>query len=476
MNTQLQKWIDQFKQSTTVKALDKYFQEKSMMEICGVDRDENTHSNFLAWLFQNEITGKAGCGLLLDLLGQQRPNIKNVRVTREDFVIDYYKKDNGTIVHTNKCDSNGQEITGRADIVIDITTEENNPLKIIIENKIDSEEICKWEVFKNTKDKKGNIIKQLDKDNSLWQTQFYFDYYKEKATYVFLTLSGKEDAHCKKFKHITYQELLDGVIVPLLGHLEVTSPLSPVYIETIQKINEYVKVLGIRYSQDEIMAADPYLKQLIERLQNENHTIVNELYNLYECYYLGKTNNNNTVAKKDMLEFWNTSAFGKVTIGDILRLVFKIKLTLYLTSQPNNQIKNGRDHTTYKDKGNNEKIKGKNALFVYFTSKYIEKYKTNENKLPSIDHLQQVFPASLHGKTSSAQNSQNNDNNIITNYKKNKDYKDLNNFTTSVPENKFFVHQSGWDGTGMMSRLIRYVKTIPELKCLEILEIPAFLK
>ena len=50
---ELYELTNRFKQSETVKALDRYFSEKSMMEILGVDRDENSHSKFLGWLFGN---------------------------------------------------------------------------------------------------------------------------------------------------------------------------------------------------------------------------------------------------------------------------------------------------------------------------------------------------------------------------------------------------------------------------------------
>lgn len=54
-NDALRQMIEDFNKSKTVKALDRYFREKSTMEILGVDRDENAHSNFLAWLFENRV-------------------------------------------------------------------------------------------------------------------------------------------------------------------------------------------------------------------------------------------------------------------------------------------------------------------------------------------------------------------------------------------------------------------------------------
>ena len=39
-------------EKTAWENLEEYFSKKSMMEILGVDRDENAHSQFLAWLFE----------------------------------------------------------------------------------------------------------------------------------------------------------------------------------------------------------------------------------------------------------------------------------------------------------------------------------------------------------------------------------------------------------------------------------------
>ena len=71
MAEDINKLIENFKQSKTVKALDNYLSEMSMMEIFGVDRDENAHSNFLAWLFGNEVTGKEACRLLLKSINKE---------------------------------------------------------------------------------------------------------------------------------------------------------------------------------------------------------------------------------------------------------------------------------------------------------------------------------------------------------------------------------------------------------------------
>jgi nucleosome binding factor SPN SPT16 subunit len=114
---------------TSWQKLDKYFSKKSMMEIMGVDRDENAHSNFLAWLFENEETGKHACKLLIELLQQDKlsiDKISKVKVTREAFVQSTYEKnESGEIVKTHN-NSPGTEVKGRTDIVIDLLDSDKN--------------------------------------------------------------------------------------------------------------------------------------------------------------------------------------------------------------------------------------------------------------------------------------------------------------------------------------------------------------
>ena len=164
---------------TSWQKLDKYFSKKSMMEIMGVDRDENAHSNFLAWLFENEETGKHACKLLIELLQQEAKNadkkgkekvikrlenlanisiekISKVKVVREDYIC---------LVDGNT------KMEGRCDVVI-IASIGDLKYRIIIENKVKSEEknSC-WK--EKTEDRWCNCTTKP----IIGQTQFYYNYY-----------------------------------------------------------------------------------------------------------------------------------------------------------------------------------------------------------------------------------------------------------------------------------------------------------
>lgn len=423
MAEDINKLIENFKQSKTVKALDNYLSEMSMMEILGVDRDENAHSNFLAWLFGNEVTGKEACRLLLKSINKEVSSpILVKKVIREYF-----------IQHDNQ--------KGRIDIMIEYNEGETGK-RIIIENKVLSTEHNK-------------------------QTELYYKVFEKEAattSFVFLTMSGAE-TECDKFKIISYQDLLDKVLIPL------TTKISDIY--TLLRIADYIKALGIRYSQDEVMAVDPYFKGLINQLWEENK----ELFKRF-----AEVNNQN---RDGLTRFWNETYLGNVAMRDIIRPTFE---ALRFTQQAETENvyraitkkgKDGKDRTKYsckskKNENNNKssdnKTLSKNALFKWIVSKYISSYDKDKKHILTVEHLQQVFPASLHGKTCSASNRSQTDNNIILDHEKT-DYDKIHE------EPDIYICQTGWDGPAMMSRLIKYVKeNIPELKDIEILEIPEFLQ
>lgn len=462
-NSEMMKELaEKFKNSETVKALDRYFREKSMMEVLGVDRDENAHSNFLAWLFENEVTGKEACRLLIEILNRKAEQkeiipqtfsnlcVTKVQVIREDYVCSQYTKKGDSI---SECESNqnGERVEGRADLLININ---NGEAYIVIENKVLSKEKCKWY---STKDKPGKANKK-DIENaggsSLWQTQFYRKFYsknnyKDKVAFVFLTLPNQEEtqpnqeAKCKDFIHVTYQDIMDSILVPILGGLACSNHPT----EEIQ-IKDYIKALGIRYSQDEVMAVDPCFRGLLTLLNNE----FSDLYN-------PETWKKDDETLKRLIEFWNSSTCEGMEVRDILRPAIKALSALNMTKTTEDT-----KGTTYQYKVKESKIVigGKNALFKWFVEQYISKHHD-----ANIEALQLSFPAFLHRKNNSIRDTKLTNNHIVINFPKNR--------YSEIDKKRIYICQTGWDGPAMMSRLIKYVKeNIPELKDIEILEIPKF--
>lgn len=479
----LEDLIKKFKESETVKALDRYFSEKSMMEILGVDRDENTHSNFLAWLFENEVTGKEACQLLIELLNKKyvaltdetkkgfkaieclnNMNINKIKVIREEYVSDRYQKNGDKIKLSG--DDDGEIITGRSDILIVINEGEENAAYIMIENKIDSEEICEWDSNKNTPKEKTKKEDETEEEqveekkkytpgiNSLWQTQFYYNYYsnqkdlKDKIVFAFLTRPDREDPKCwEHFVHINYQNIMDRILVPLLGH---TSDIT-----ALHKIRDYIKTLGISYTQENVMGIESDLEYLVNTLLDENKQLFDIL----------KKQNKEKKEKELLISFWNSNVYN-TPVRDILRSVLEVLRLLDKEKYEEYPTRNKRgDATRYMLKNKDENPKDKNGLYQWIVEWYIKQ----NVESPTIEHLQHIFPSSLHSKASSTRSSRITDNNIVVGFQKNK-YSPIQN------ANGIWICKTGWDGPAMMSRLIRYVKTLKEFENTEILEIPLFLQ
>lgn len=463
--------ITQFKESETVRSLHRYFSEKSTMEILGVDRDENAHSNFLAWLFENRVTGKVACKLLISMLNGQTLEVNNVQVIREDFVSGKYVKDGSGIHKCTKHEADEKIVKGRSDLLIKVN---NGQTFVVIENKVHSKEECKWDFSKDVPGDKPQKEDSNEKITSLWQTRFYHDYYSNiyggKVLFAFLSLPKQAGPKSDDFTHITYQDILDNILVPILGsHFISGHPLEE------HKIREYIKALGIRYSQDDVMAVD-------NRLRNFLTPIKDKIIQLYDPKKWESS-------PKELIEFWNKKSSGGIVMRDILRLILK---TVYSMGWINICEDTKKTKYQYKLEEGCGTISGKNALFKWIVRMYIVKKYSNMNSIPTVEQLQQVFPASLHGKTNSAKNSRPTDNNIIVNEEK-PDYKNVfpigqrdgdtgfwEKFiesNTIKSNTSIYICQTGWDGPELMSRLIKYVKeNIPELEDIEILEIPQFLQ
>lgn len=462
-NLNIDELIQKFNESETVKALDRYFRQKSTMEILGVDRDENAHSNFLAWLFENEITGKEACIRLLKRIASDFVNyddIDRIKVIREDFCHYEYKRNvNGVI----KCDdlqdkehednTEYKNIEGRTDIVVEILFNHSNAVHIIIENKVGSVENCKWEfIGKKIEDK---IEHDLDK--SLWQTSFYYDYYtalygKEKTHFVFLSIPGEEKAKCKQFKNITYQDIMDYILVPLFDTIS--------DVETRLRLWDYILALSINYNQNRIMAVSPKLKLLATSLCCS----FKPLFDMFLSWQIESE-------RQKLISFWNHTEQG-IPIRDILRPFFKV---MAIVEPEEWKLKEQTPDTTkYEiyDNTVNFACGGKNALFKWLVEKFIKKFDSVNKESLTLEHLQMIFPPSLHGKTASARNSKPANNHIIS-----KGVVDKSHWCRSELNPDFSIIQTGWDGPEMMSRLIRYVKeNIEELKDLNIQEVPVFLQ
>lgn len=148
---------------------------------------------------------------------------------------------------------------GRADIVIIcdvyIPNSQIRKISVIIENKVYSKEHSD-------------------------QTQTYFDYHQkrreriddntflEHCLYIFLTpCTTKEDAKCKSFVHLTYQDLLDYIFDRLLGRQDLnkrTRFILTEYVNSLSIPSEYIDDTNTTKKGRTIMAIGQKERSLLQ--------------------------------------------------------------------------------------------------------------------------------------------------------------------------------------------------------------------
>ncbi len=233
---------------------------QSIMEILGVNREENKHSDFLAWLFDSSKDHQLGAlpaDKLIKLLASITPD--------RDYLLPFLINANEIIASKTKrevsLEHNG--IRGRLDILIEMETKEmvsndKKNIRVVFENKVAASET----------ENEGN-----------GQTLLYHDYYTSgvgddgtKTIYVYNRCDTNKEPQCKAFICITYQDIVDFIIEPLLQlpHLnERTKFILEDYILALEKPAE------IKKNPDKIiMAMGNESKKLLKAFWENNIELI----------------------------------------------------------------------------------------------------------------------------------------------------------------------------------------------------------
>ena len=242
---ELIKKIITFNNDSKLLSLREKYSEASFFEIISKERSETTFSAFLRWLFQGDFTKLSFSSpvvMLLDILASKanvqslsedlkaalitrKFHVKSVQVEAEKNVKELaseviesgeLKKEDMLLIASNCQD--------RIDIFIECACDydgKESKIQILIENKVDSTEGGK-------KNERINLPEDYKKSN---QTQRYYIGTHSKSEcnnlyqfYVYLTPEKTiiEDLN-DKFIHITYQDILDKIIIPILNSSSVST-------------------------------------------------------------------------------------------------------------------------------------------------------------------------------------------------------------------------------------------------------------
>ena len=438
-----------------------YFNYKSTMEILGVDRDENAHSKFLAWLFEKPDTRNVAVMNLLLLL-KYKKECDQKKEHYPEHLIKLLNKDSFQIYDVKVILEDIVEVNGaygRADIVIEVLYNKDKHLYIIIENKIDSFE------------------HRMGKGKE-WQTAAYYTFYKNKyhednCLFAYLTRpqinlnipeelkkqfkDGHKDGRpqCDNFIWINYQDVLDKVLNAIITDTGIIRK------ETKNRVEDYIRCLGINKYQDNLMAVSNSLEELAESAWKEIQNNKGESLKDYQAliqpmfevlYYIRKKNKkkNNSKGTDDRIE------------------------TIY-------KIISGKDYTTYTIKKGKEiafyNLK-KNALVKRTVELYIEEKGDGKLKEDFSPMLRMVNKGTSASKDSLSNQVVIRLDDYISQkniYRKSKNLELLtkesapsiikNDDDWEELKNGWYVIQTGWDGRPMMNNFIMHAEhLIPDCR------------
>ncbi|QDK99006.1 hypothetical protein FM020_14370 [Acinetobacter tandoii] len=247
--------IIKFKNDPSFLELENFYYSKSFSEILGVSRREISHSNFLAWLLnhtENHGLGDFPIKKLLDIiLISDRNNLR----TKHSILYNTFITENYNIEKTIVKSEYSIENAGRLDIYLDLRiliNDEQQNLKIIIENKVESKE---------NNDQTNNYFRYFNSNKKKNEIIIYV-YLTPISTLELIELNEPE-CNCKEFIQINYQSLVDYLIEPALK--------QNISNQTKNILMEYLKSLSQPAIDSE---TDMHKQELIMALGNEERKLL----------------------------------------------------------------------------------------------------------------------------------------------------------------------------------------------------------
>lgn len=240
----------QFHQSPTTEKLRELLRQRSLLDIWGVGRKENGHSNFLAWLLNPEESHGLGSFALQKLLLL----LASFRLSPEQQLpesLQYAILAGQNIIRFAKVEREAPIPNGRLDILISIElTQELEGIKrlqIVIENKIDANET----------------------DEQTVRYYRHFNTHPVEVHPIYVYLSPMQAPPCKDvhFIHIYYQHVLDSLLTPALKLYNISE-----YTRFL--LEEYIRHLSFLNSESPFIAMNEHQRKLLIKFWEENSALM----------------------------------------------------------------------------------------------------------------------------------------------------------------------------------------------------------
>jgi len=315
--------IESFSQDANCSRLKEKYRKSSLFEIAKVARSERVHSFFLAWLFRENFENIPLNGLLNIIYHNHITQIKKDNSNSADeisYSSHIFERQRGfidslrsqAIIQNSKyrisnvwseypipslSGKNNNKTSQYIDILIECSSTDNEKFYIVVENKVSAAET----LIEVSKEKENDIIRLGGKSLIISRKQYklcgqtlaYFHYFNNEwfdknLIYLFLDPSSSLDMEsasclptcaCKGFIHITYQDIMDKVLIPLKESPNIDD-------RSKNLINEYVDCLGTTLKRTETgsqkiskenlkaMALDKESKELIQEFWNEHEALI----------------------------------------------------------------------------------------------------------------------------------------------------------------------------------------------------------
>ena len=265
----VEEWLMQFHSNQATRAIIRKINQNSILDIYGIARSETHHSKFLAWLFnpnESHNTGELALRKLLNIAvcrGVEQNNqskdfqwVKKTVVTSASLSLT--SASDVQVSTESYVEAQGKKgAKGRIDILIQNVELGTEPINIVIENKI----------YSNEHDE---------------QTTTYFEginkkYPKSKNIFLYLTPKSnwempKEDGPsctCKDFIEINYQDILTEVLTSILE--------EPISSATRIAIEDYIHCItspSIHSKNYNCMATDKETNEMLKKFWDANEDLI----------------------------------------------------------------------------------------------------------------------------------------------------------------------------------------------------------
>ena len=263
---ELRNEIIQFNNDMNVQKLENLYHSKSFSEIIGVSRKELVHSNFIAWILnenESHSLGKFPIQKFLELLViySKEIQLKKHKELFDTIIVSDYKLSDLQI-ETEKSITN----IGRVDIFIESSISylgKEKKLKIVVENKV------------GTKEHSDQTTKYFN----------HFDSTKQQddiILYVFLTpISGIElieltepECSSKEFIQINYQSMVDFLFEPAIKK-NIPDRTKTIITEYLQSLSQpTLDKDEEEFKQGIIMALGTDERNLLTKFWDKNQKLI----------------------------------------------------------------------------------------------------------------------------------------------------------------------------------------------------------